>query len=408
MLVATALSIASLLPFTFWLTDSMIDDSVMDDLLSYELSTLLARGAPSFEVDTPRGRLRFDRRAADTPDELPDELRALEPGSYRAFRIDGVPYSVQVRATEGGGRAYLGYDLSFVEDIKLGLWAFVMSLAALITLAVWVFARRMVDRALAPFSRLVAAIGALWPGERNQRIDLPRGDWEISLIVDALNQYLSELDAVIERERTFAGAAGHELRTPLTVIQGSVGLIEQVAAVPERVRRRLVRAVRELCDDLDALLALSPSRVPPAPVRLRLDEWAPQVAEAFLSQGNQDVRIEWGLKEPTYIVAPAGAVNVVFSNLLRNAVRASKGGPIRIDIARGQVTITDSGPGIPPQDLPHVFEPRFRGHDGGTGLGLYIVRSLALQYGWEVDLRNCSGGGLQARWRFMPASESSP
>lgn len=406
MLVATALSIASLLPFTFWLTDSMVDDAVMDDLLSYELSTLLARDAPSFDVDTPRGHLRFERLGTEQQGVFAAQLRVLDTGSYRDLRIDGVPYSVHIRQTADGGRAYLGYDVSFVEDIKYGLWAFVMSLAALITLAVWVFARRMVDQALAPFSRMVAGIGALRPEERKQRLALPRGDGEINLIVDALNRYLAELDAVIERERTFAGAAGHELRTPLTVIQGSVGLIEKVEAVPERVRSRLVRAVRELCDDLDALLALSRSREPPASVRLRLDEWAPQVAEAFLAQGNQDVRIEWSLEVATYIVAPAGAVNVVFSNLLRNAVRASKGGPVRIDITPGQLTISDSGPGIPPEELPHVFEPRFRGHDGGTGLGLYIVRSLALQHGWQVELVNLRGGGLQASWRFAAAPDS--
>lgn len=399
-LVVVSIAVVSLLPFSFWLADALLEDAGIRDLMAHQLITLVRADAPPFETDTARASLHYYRPAMGAPTKLPPELLALAPGVYHELQIGADLYHVHVRDAAPGDRAYLLYDLNFIETLQASLVAFIMALAALAILAVWVFARRVVGRALAPFSNLVQQISALDPARRGQRLVLTQTDSELHVIVDALNRYMSELDALVERERTFAAAASHELRTPLSVIQGTTALVAENSQIPERTRDRLVRAVREVWQALDALLALSLSREPPPAEDLRLDLWLPQVAETYLADAQPPAAVRWIADRPVVVRASPGAVSVIFSNLLRNALRASQGRDVTVEISPGQVAVCDRGPGVPDAELPHVFEPHFRGRDGGSGMGLYIAKSLAQQHGWQLDLANLPGGGARAVLRF--------
>jgi signal transduction histidine kinase len=399
-LVVVSIAIVSLLPFTFWLSDALLEDVGVSDLVAHQLITLVRTDALPYETDTARASLHYYRPTLAAPTQLPAELEALAPGIYHELPIGDSLYHVHVRDVGPGDRAYLAYDVRFIENLQASLVAFILALAALAILAVWIFARRVVGRALAPFSELVEQIRSLAPAQRGQRLVLAQTDSELHVIADALNRYMTQLDALVERERAFAAAASHELRTPLSVIQGTAALIAQNSQIPERVRTRLVRAVREVCQDLDALLALSQAREPPTAENIRLDVWLPQVAEAYLSEAQPSAGIRWVADQPVVVEASPGAVSVIFSNLLRNALRASSGVGVLIEITPGQVAICDNGPGIPEEDILHVFEPRFRGRDGGSGMGLYIAKNLADQHGWELLLANREEGGVRATLRF--------
>lgn len=401
-LLATAAATVSLLPFTFGLIDSLLEEQPLRDLLGYEHLNLIHRGDVPFEVDTELSSLRYYRPAvAAAGESLPPELAPLAPGVYHEFPINGRDHNVQVREIAPGDRSYLAYDIAYIEETEEGLFIFIHALAILIVLAVWVFGRRVVDRALYQLDELLKQIGELVPGQGGQRLNLSRADPELRVIVDALNHYMGQLDALVKRERFFAAAANHELRTPLSVIQGSAALVAQNPQVPERLRQRLTRAVREICQDLDALLALSQNRESPPGEALRLDEYLPLVSEIYLLEAHPAARVRWIAPQPVPLSAPPGAVNVVFGNLLRNALRAAQGQEeVVVEIVPGRVSVSNGGPGIPENELPHLFEPQFRGRDGGSGMGLYIAMSLARRHSWTITLANRAEGGVRADWSF--------
>jgi len=117
-----------------------------------------------------------------------------------------------------------------------------------------------------------------------------------------------------------------------------------------------------------------------------LHECLPLWAEPYLE--DTQVIIRWHLT-PANIQAPAGSLNIIFSNLLRNALRAAGAhGTLDVEVRPGVLIIRDNGPGISSDELPLVFEPGFRGRDGGTGIGLYVAQSLASRRGWQLALSN--------------------
>src|SRR3546814_19460479 len=92
----------------------------------------------------------------------------------------------------------------------------------------------------------------------------------------------------------------------------------------------------------------------------------------------------WDLAAPVTLVTAPGAIAAVFTNLLRNALYASVGAPVTVRLRADRLIVEDQGPGIAAHDLPHVFQPRFRSRDGGTGMGLYIAQTLATRFGWRL------------------------
>ena len=136
----------------------------------------------------------------------------------------------------------------------------------------------------------------------------------------------------------------------------------------------------------------------PASETLLLHERLPELCASQIDAR----KVLWQLA-PCTVTAPPGAVAIIVSNLLRNALRAApKPGGVRVRLDAQQLAVEDDGPGVPVADLPHVFAPRTRGHDGGTGMGLYIARTLAERLGWTLTLENRVGGGAIARLVFRP------
>jgi signal transduction histidine kinase len=268
----------------------------------------------------------------------------------------------------------------------------------LIGLAAWRLSYRLAAQALEPLDALVAAIRALDPEAPGTRLKVDQ-DSELAVIAEAVNGYIARLEALLERERAFAAAASHELRTPLAVIAGAAEVIAQRPAEPQRALARIQRAVEQARFDLDALLALSRVREPPPAQAIALHEALPQWAEPHRpAQGGPD--LVWRLTPATLIATP-GSLHIVFTNLLRNALRAAgAAGTVEVELDGTGLRVIDDGPGIPPDELSKVFEPRFRGRDGGTGIGLYIARALAQRHGWQLTLENRGDNGAAAALRF--------
>lgn len=391
------MGVTLLIPFTFWVTESILEEPALVDLMGYHLIYLTRSDARSFDVDTARSGVRYRRVPRDQLDRLPGALGTLEPGIYHGVSLNERVHHVQVRDINGE-RAFLAYDISFVEHLRKRLIVFVTCLTGMAGLAAWVFARRAVDTALSPLNDLLHQIDGLDVEARGQRLRLSSGVRELSTIVDSLNGLMGRLDTLIERERAFAASTGHELRTPLAILHADIEMLEQLGEGPPRLRARLRRAAQDLRFNLDALLALSHVQEPPERKPMVLNDWLRQEADSLLSLSRDPPQINWQTTDTVVVPAAPGAINVVFGNLLRNALRVAR--RIDIQLTSEMLRIRDDGPGIDPRILPHIFEPGTRGVNGGSGMGLYIAANVARQYGWRLSLCNHPAGGAEAIWTF--------
>ena len=203
--------------------------------------------------------------------------------------------------------------------------------------------------------------------------------------------------ALVAGERAFADAASHELRTPLAVVRGAIDVLRERGDGPPQVVDRLDRAARRAQEDLEALLAMSPAREPAAPVRVDLRELLPSAAEPYLREGAGAARVVWDWRAPSETWVEPSALAIVFTNLLRNALRATPHGEVRIEADATCVRVVDDGEGLP-AGWPAAAEPR------GRGLGLLIARTLAERHGWQLSVEPGEPRGTRATLRLVAPS----
>ncbi len=201
-------------------------------------------------------------------------------------------------------------------------------------------------------------------------------DDELGRIVNRFNALLADLRAARERERVFLTEVSHELRTPLTAL---TGYLERLAKNPRELEalegaRRTARHLTRLVEDLLALARGEAERtVNPHIVDLR------EVLRAVVGE-YPGVRLELP-RTALEVLGDPDRLEQLVRNLLSNAVRAA-GRPEGVCVQAGRdgeevwFTVRDSGPGIPPELLPRLFERFARGPGGGTGLGLAIARQI--------------------------------
>jgi two-component system sensor histidine kinase MprB len=207
--------------------------------------------------------------------------------------------------------------------------------------------------------------------------------------------------------------ASHELRTPLTSLLTNLDLLEDGDGVADPQAPALVRAAREQAGELDNLISdlLDLARYgEAAPHRetVRLDLLAADVVHRR-QRRTTDVTVHTALAACLVHVDPA-AVDRAIGNLVDNAIKwTSPGGAVHVDVANGQVSVTDHGPGVAADDVPHIFErfyraPAARGMPG-AGLGLAIVGQVAQANGGTIGVRT-GGDGSTFTLAFAPLASS--
>lgn len=400
-LVGVSVAVAGIMAAMLWSANLWMQRMTLDHFLARELSIYLEARRDPIQIDSDALGLRYFRPAQAPELALPRSLRALPPGIHPAVRLDGDLYYVLVREISRGDRAYLAYSLKAFKLRERWLSGVLLAGVILTALLAWFAGRWSMRRALQPLDGLVGRIRHLDPSAREQRLDLRPDDGELRVIVAAFNAFMQELDRVLTRERVFAAAAAHELRTPLTAIQGAAEVLATARSEPDPVLDRIQRSVIEASQDLDALLALAQGRELPAARPLRLDQLLPELAQSYAHQaGQQDTQLIWEIGGPVTVTSSPGVIGLIFTNLLRNALRAAPEGEVRVRLEPARLTITDTGDGIPPELLPKLFEPGIRGREGGSGLGLYIACTLARRSGWQLSVTNGAERGARAELRF--------
>jgi two-component system sensor histidine kinase MprB len=218
---------------------------------------------------------------------------------------------------------------------------------------------------------------------------------------------LASLAAARERERQLVADAGHELRTPLTSLRTNLDLLAQEGTSGRSIdpddRSALLSDVRgqisELGDLVDDLVQLSRG-VEPSSAWERLD-LAVVVDDALarVRRRARDLTFDVSLS-PWWVSGDAQALSRAVTNLLDNAVKWSPPeATVIVQLHEGVLSVADSGPGIDPEDRPHVFERFYRADAArsqpGSGLGLAIVAQAVAQHGGKITVGDSPAGGAR-------------
>ncbi|MFF4449122.1 sensor histidine kinase [Streptomyces sp. NPDC001502] len=232
------------------------------------------------------------------------------------------------------------------------------------------------------------------------------GDDEIARLSRSFNSMTAALASSQERQAQLIADAGHELRTPLTSLRTNIELLarseETGRAIPPDDRRELLASVKAQMTELASLIGdlqeLSrPDAASPGPLQVvALHEIAGAALSRVRLRG-PELRFDSDLR-PWYVRGEAAALERAVVNVLDNAVKFSPpGGTVAVTLRAGELTVRDHGPGIPAEDLPHVFERFWRSESAralpGSGLGLSIVARTAARAGGSAELRAAADGG---------------
>ncbi|MEV8534768.1 HAMP domain-containing sensor histidine kinase [Streptomyces sp. NPDC051211] len=232
------------------------------------------------------------------------------------------------------------------------------------------------------------------------------GDDEIARLSRSFNSMTAALASSRDRQAQLIADAGHELRTPLTSLRTNVELLarseETGRAIPPDDRRELLASVKAQMTELASLIGdlqeLSrPDAAAPGPLQVvALHEIAGNALSRARLRGPElvfasDIR-------PWYVRGEAASLERAVVNVLDNAVKFSPaGGAVEVALRAGELTVRDHGPGIPAEELPHVFERFWRSPTAralpGSGLGLSIVDRTVRRAGGTAELRAASDGG---------------
>jgi two-component system, OmpR family, sensor histidine kinase MprB len=235
-----------------------------------------------------------------------------------------------------------------------------------------------------------------------------RGTDELARLATSFNTMLGALGAVRERERRLIADAGHELRTPLTSMRTNLDLLAQSDAqtnghhVSAEDRTAIIADVRAQIEELTVLIGdlVELSRESPAEQRVRLD-LAEIVRRSIERVQRRAPGIRFAVDITTWpVVGDPHLLERAVTNLLDNAAKWSpERGTVAVSLHEGVLSVADQGPGVAPEDLPHVFDRFYRSEEArskpGSGLGLSIVAQAAARHGGSVTATRSPSGGAE-------------
>jgi signal transduction histidine kinase len=307
------------------------------------------------------------------------------------------------------------YRVNYDKREILIICAIVLAAIAVAAAAIgWIIAGRV----LRPLRTITVAARRIAASSLHERLALQGPDDELKELGDTLDNLFARLDASFEAQRRFAANASHELRTPLTRERTLLQVtLADPASTPDTwraVSRELLASNAETERLIEALLALAGSEAGPGP-REPLDlaaitSEALAVPRPVISRLGLHVHTDI---QPAILEGDPLLVQQLVTNLIDNAVRHNVlGGDVQVatGISGGHavLSVTNSGPVIPPTEVDRLFQPfqrlgpRPAHRDGGHGLGLSIVRAIATAHAATIGARAMPGGGLAIDVTFPP------
>lgn len=337
--------------------------------------------------------------------------RTVEIGStHTKYRLVAVP----MESEDNAGYALvlarpLGPLLSTIESLRVTtLW---LGLAFVALAAFLGF--RAGATVMRPLRQLSDAVKHVTATDTFTPVGSTRDD-ELGDLSRSFDQMMVSLESSRERQKRLIADAGHELRTPLTSMRTNVELLvadEKSGMLPPGARAEILDDVAAQLGEFTSLVGdlVQLSRddvVLPSPEPL---DFADVVNAAVTRAKRRGKGLVFDVStEPHFVVGEPDTLERAVTNLLDNAVKFSpEGGTVHVRLADGTLTVSDEGPGIAPEDLPHIFDRFYRSNKArntpGTGLGLSIVAHTVGAHGGMVGADNVPGEGAMFTLRLPPA-----
>jgi signal transduction histidine kinase len=280
---------------------------------------------------------------------------------------------------------------------------FPIFLIVLIAIAVSGGVRRMTR----PMNNLIDAARKIESGDYSAQVP-EWGSRDIRSVARAFNSMSARLKTIDEQRRSFMADVTHELRTPLSVIRGQAEAIADGVYPADAAHLAPILDATEtldrLVDDLRTLALTDAGNLALKKEPTDLGQLARDTVESFRSQAESagiSPSTEVADNMPSIEVDPA-RIRQVISNLLSNAIRHTPaGGSVKVTVDSSALTVSDTGEGIPPELLPHVFERFVKGPNSkGSGLGLAIAHDIIQAHGGSVGVQNQPGAGTTVTVKF--------
>jgi signal transduction histidine kinase len=381
------------------------------------LAALERRGR--FDTVGKSGRRTFSSSLSLGAAQVPADVeRLVERGqvAHKRVRVGPARYLVAGGRVAGSPtELYFFFPEDELWSELADLRTILLAGTVLMVLLSALFGALVARRTLAPVARASEAARSLAEGLLETRLPVEREDefgaWARSFneMAEALDAKISALAAAQERERRFTSDVAHELRTPLTALVAEASVLaEHLEAMPADARRPAellvhdIGRLRRLVEDLMEISRLDSGRdaVRVEPVQLRA------LVQASVRARGWDRRVRTGGEDVT-VESDRRRLERIVANLVGNALEHGGGEAfVRVSADGGgaRVEVEDRGPGIAPDDLPHVFERFYKADPArggaGSGLGLAIAREHARLLGGDIDVATEVGAGTRFALRL--------
>jgi heavy metal sensor kinase len=433
--------------FLVTFNDELLHESHPNGAADVAQQTILEHGYPGLTfavMDASGGILATSENAqgtssANRPDELLPSQSLLEacvgrePGSNRKFRtIPGKHegYRCFVRDFAASGAIFklailasMHPEEELLKEIRISFGWMIPFAVALASTGGYFLARK----SLSPVSAMTERAGHISEVNLHQRLPVENAHDELGRLASTFNGLLERLDQAFDRQRRFIADASHELRTPVAILQGEAEVaLSQASRSSAEYRESLTflhqetRRLARIVEDLFTLTRADSGQYPITPREFYLDELAGECAQSMRSIAEEKgISLKVSAPEELKIFADESLLRRMLINLMSNAIKYAPAGG-RVEVACRQVpggaelSVSDNGPGIPPEQQQRIFERFFRGDqartrtgdDGGAGLGLSIARWIAEVHNGRLNLaKSDSTGSTFTAW--LPLGKSS-
>jgi heavy metal sensor kinase len=377
----------------------------------------------------------FDSIGIDPPAEIREILKSGKPAIRVRSDSNGVPYVIRsgLWVDHDGHKYYLAigravdYNNKVISDFTRNYFALIPMVLVISGLLGWFLAGRALD----PVNSVADAAQRITHSNLDVQIPARNAGDELDRMIEAFNHMMTRLNHSFEQIRQFSTDVSHELRTPLTVVRGQLEVAMFTAQTVEQYREAMADAlegVERLSNIVRALLMLSQAESGQLVLQKNEMDLSNLVRDLVdqhqIPAEAQGVQLSAELPDGCMLNADRIQIERLVSNLLGNAIKYTPaGGEVKVSLVprfdHVNLIVEDTGVGISPEHLPHIFDRFYRvpsaDPEKGLGLGLSFVAWIAKAHGGAVTVESKLQQGTRftvllpvGRWSVIPPTSAPP
>jgi heavy metal sensor kinase len=302
------------------------------------------------------------------------------------------------------------------------LLAILLVAAPLLVLAAGLSGYMLAARALRPIDAMTSTARRISAEDLGARLNLSSTDDELGRLAATLDGMLARLEDSFRRERQFTADASHELRTPLAAMQTIIGVTRHKPRTPAEYEEALddlaqeTERLRALTEGM-LILARSDSRQSASPEAVDLSTLLEDITESMRPLAEvKGLALHCSVERDISVAGNRDDLIRLFANLLDNAIKYTPAGQVNLEANRDgndvHIQVRDSGFGIAPEHLPHIFERFYRvaasRTSPGTGLGLSLAKQIVEAHGGSIAVESEAGHGTRLHVRLPTTVDQLP